>query len=543
MKGAVEKGLYPSLLLILFLIAELVVQPYGEFPLNDDWSYTKSVHVFLHEGRIFIGDWGAMTLATNIYWGGLICKILGYSFLSLRISTLVMALAAVLLLYGSAVKLGASKFVAFTAALALMFNPYFFSLSNTFMTDVNFVALTLAGIYTALCFFRSQQPILLLPLMVVSFALVLLRQYGLFFPFCFFICCLMYRQNRLVNSLLALFIFAGTILVFRYYETYLKTIVSPFAMYEFIFYSSEKQQDFAERLFYNIPRRTFSIIQQMLIYGSPAAVLYLVANLKSFGRRTVLCCAIPALVAAVMLAKDPLQGNIFVNMHLGAETFFESIYPTHGVAGHTYSYTFELVAAVLAVLLCGISLAAVFLKAVEIYQSRKIPHQGLMLLFLLIAVYTGLLFVTESYIDRYHLPLIVLVLLVFAGGNNIITKRFRWLPLILIALFVYVSVAGTRDYFVLNRLRWKAYNYLVDDLKVPHRTIHAGFEAKCWDRGAYSWWQTIENLENDQYLIQYSPAPGFREMRAYNFRRTFPPRSDKIYIFERSDENSESHKP
>src|SRR4051812_5759766 len=85
---------YKFLLLIYlaYLVGFLIIQPFGEFPLNDDWSYTWSVKKFVEEGVIDIGGWPAMTLATHILWGSLFVKIFGFSFVTLRISTWVSVL-------------------------------------------------------------------------------------------------------------------------------------------------------------------------------------------------------------------------------------------------------------------------------------------------------------------------------------------------------------------------------------------------------------------------------------------------------------------
>ena len=40
------------LLLLLFLFAEIFVNPLADFPLNDDWSYSKSVKFLLEKNQI-----------------------------------------------------------------------------------------------------------------------------------------------------------------------------------------------------------------------------------------------------------------------------------------------------------------------------------------------------------------------------------------------------------------------------------------------------------------------------------------------------------
>ncbi len=70
---------YVLLFVTVFILSEIIVNPSGNFPLNDDWSYSKSVNILHNEGKYNIGDWGAMTLFTNLIWGFLFTKIFGFS--------------------------------------------------------------------------------------------------------------------------------------------------------------------------------------------------------------------------------------------------------------------------------------------------------------------------------------------------------------------------------------------------------------------------------------------------------------------------------
>src|SRR5258705_13426502 len=86
--------------LILVPIATIVlVDPRGEFPLNDDWAYGLSVRHLAETGDVRLSHWGAMTLVWQAAYGGLVCAVTGFSFTALRFTTIVFALATNLLLY------------------------------------------------------------------------------------------------------------------------------------------------------------------------------------------------------------------------------------------------------------------------------------------------------------------------------------------------------------------------------------------------------------------------------------------------------------
>ena len=77
-------------LLGLWLAIAALVDPRGDFPLGDDWSYARPVQSLVEQGRLRFTEWTSMTLLAQVYWGALFCLPAGFSFTALRISTLVL---------------------------------------------------------------------------------------------------------------------------------------------------------------------------------------------------------------------------------------------------------------------------------------------------------------------------------------------------------------------------------------------------------------------------------------------------------------------
>src|SRR5882757_3111253 len=80
-------------LAVIWAFAELLIRPYGEFPLNDDWSYTLSLQQWYSTHHYHLTGWTSMPLLTQLAWGMAFCKVFGFSFTVLRYSTLVLGLA------------------------------------------------------------------------------------------------------------------------------------------------------------------------------------------------------------------------------------------------------------------------------------------------------------------------------------------------------------------------------------------------------------------------------------------------------------------
>ena len=91
-----------ALLTAIWLLAILLINPMGEFPLNDDFSYARST-LNLSEGGILRYDpWLSMTLLAQVLWGTAFCKLFGFSFTVLRCSTLVLGWVGLVHLHGRA---------------------------------------------------------------------------------------------------------------------------------------------------------------------------------------------------------------------------------------------------------------------------------------------------------------------------------------------------------------------------------------------------------------------------------------------------------
>ena len=57
----------------------LIVQPHGDFPLNDDWAYAHSVEWMLREGRLRLSDWIAPNILPQVLLASAISWLAGYS--------------------------------------------------------------------------------------------------------------------------------------------------------------------------------------------------------------------------------------------------------------------------------------------------------------------------------------------------------------------------------------------------------------------------------------------------------------------------------
>ena len=174
-----------ALLVMIFAVSIVVVNPLGDFPLDDDWSYARAVKGLVEHGDWRPTGWTSATLITQSLWGAIFCVASGFSFNALRFSTLTLALVGILGVYVLFITNIRNRLLAVTAALTLAFNPIYYVLSNTFMTDVPFTALAiLSSIFFVRCIRRFGYLDLSIACLL-AVAATLCRQLGLFLPLAF----------------------------------------------------------------------------------------------------------------------------------------------------------------------------------------------------------------------------------------------------------------------------------------------------------------------------------------------------------------------
>ncbi len=133
-------GNWPCAVVIaIYFLCILLANPRGEFPLNDDWSYTRSAFSLGSGHGLKVDEWCAPSLVGQALYGGLLSRLTSFSYLALHISILFLSCGTILLLWGILRRARFRKELAAIMLLAWPFNPLQFNLSFTLMTEVPFV--------------------------------------------------------------------------------------------------------------------------------------------------------------------------------------------------------------------------------------------------------------------------------------------------------------------------------------------------------------------------------------------------------------------
>lgn len=123
----------------------LMVRPLADAPVVDSWIYQHAVELLRRTGEIrFVGYTQAMPLGQVVY-GALWSRLFGAGYASLDLSVAVLGAAGAVLFYALSRSCGAQRGSALLATGLLVANPCYLFLSFSFMTEVPFLALLMAG--------------------------------------------------------------------------------------------------------------------------------------------------------------------------------------------------------------------------------------------------------------------------------------------------------------------------------------------------------------------------------------------------------------
>ena len=129
-------------LLLGFTALMLIVPPWRDFPINDDWAYAHQVRSLLH-GEFTRHPWTQAAGLTHAAWGALFSLALGEGYGALTVANAVMSLLCLAVLYYLLRALGVGESKALFGTAVLGFNPIFVYLAYSFMTDTTFLCLLL----------------------------------------------------------------------------------------------------------------------------------------------------------------------------------------------------------------------------------------------------------------------------------------------------------------------------------------------------------------------------------------------------------------
>ena len=127
----------PALLCSLaVLVCELISHPFAEMGIADDRSFIRSAEQLAATGHILYNGWATPILGWQLYVAAAFIRVFGYSFTTVRMSTLLVAMVLAFILQRTLVLAGINERNATLGTLAFVVSPLYLMMSVTFMTDI-----------------------------------------------------------------------------------------------------------------------------------------------------------------------------------------------------------------------------------------------------------------------------------------------------------------------------------------------------------------------------------------------------------------------
>jgi hypothetical protein len=134
----VRRSRIPALFCSLaVLVCALISRPYTSMGICDDGPYILVARTLAATGHIAYNGWSAAMLVWQLYLAAAFIKLFGFSFTSVRMSTLLVAVVLAFFLQRVLVLAGVTERNATIGTLALVLSPLYLLLSVTFMSDIH----------------------------------------------------------------------------------------------------------------------------------------------------------------------------------------------------------------------------------------------------------------------------------------------------------------------------------------------------------------------------------------------------------------------
>jgi hypothetical protein len=483
---------------LVLLTCALLVRPFVEIGVSDDFSYARSAQLLAQTGHIVYNGFANPILGWQLYLGALFIKLFGFSFTSLRISMLALSCVTAYLLHRVMMNFGLSAWNATLGTLTVMLSPVWLVLTVVFMTDV-------PGLFSILlCTYACQRAILSRS---DETALAWLCFAGL--------TNIVGGTARQIAWLGVLIIVPSTAWLLRrrkgmFASGVVLWIVGILSIEACLHWFLRQPYSLPEKLINgpigfsrlgNILRTILRILPSLPLIALPVMMLF-PFGLRDLSRRartrTVLTiCVASAICLALTFAllDRGFRPVKFLPPWLGYDWTIYGVMQTPGgeIAGHN---AVVLLPAYQVLLMLGVVVTAICLGAHLLLRVRsgeeKMQHghaacltwkETWTLLLPFAAAYFALLLprATESVaFDRYVMPLaIVLIIVLLRYAQDTFAYPAYWLSAFTLFLFTAYAVAGTHDRFAFERARLAAAREVTDS-GIPRTSLEGGFEYDGW---------------------------------------------------------------
>lgn len=549
----------------IWIVMVILVNPIGDFGLNDDWAYAVSVKSLVEKGQLEISTWTAPNIFSQIVWGALFCLPFGFSFTALRFSTLTLGLVGLSANYKLIREVNAPAKLALYGSLIVALNPIYFGLANTFMTDVPFFAVGTLSVYFLILGLKRDSDVEIIIGILFACIALLIRQLG-FAIFLGFGCAYVIKNQATLKSFIQGF--SPTILAIIIQLSYqgwlrstrqnipdlhgkqIKDILNSFSGFNLLY------------LIEFFMRNTMLALVYLGLFMLLFTLLIFPLKFKQFSHKerklTLFALVIIFIIVGVAVISKgfqiPITRNILSEFGLGPLTLRDGYILNNLLVPEALEIfwlivtSISIVGAVLLIIYLVFAVREIF-KNDSSYQV----NQKWLKVFIIseICIYFAPLGI-GGFFDRYLiflLPFLMMLVVVFTNNVTLHEKfdnRLISITMIMMLFSAWFTIGATHDYLSWNRVRWQALNNLMQESKISPNHIDGGYEFNGWylynikykGKREKSWWW----VDKDDYMISFSALDGYKEVKRYPFKKWLPFGPTNILVSRKITDSSSQSK-
>ena len=430
--------------------------------------YAWSVENLLNGGGLLVPELTNNANIVQILWGWLLCLPIGFSFVALRISTWLLAVAGLCGLYLMLRDLEVPRGDALLGTATLGVYPIFALLSVTFMSDVPFVSLTILASFAMVRATKLRSVPWLITATAFASAAAGVRMVAVVTPVAMFLTLLLGKDGwgrqhfRWALALPPLGVFAA---VWWWYRSH-------------IFYSADltwvgdTTSDRIEMLQFALPLLPRMLGETLALMAGTLGLALLPLSIACLGPRTVRRASMYSVALVLVLAALYAAGLRYPLPLMTGSTW--ALNELGGTSLLVPNYSLPPVSAVIcwtALVVGAFSLAT---AAAAVVGRRWTPGE----LFLILAMGGHFLLMALIWLinDRYALVLVPYAIAVLLAARP---RLHRPTAAACLMIVLIVTIAGIRDHLSYNRALWAAVDTL-NQAGVPARDINGGYIVNGW---------------------------------------------------------------
>ncbi len=521
-------------LLAAFVVAVIVVDPRGNFPLDDDWGVGFTTFTLVQTGRVQFTPFASATAYLQFAWGALWAAAFGETFTVLRFSTLFLSLGSTLLAFFLLRRAGARRELALFGAAALLFHPLFFWASFTSMTHVPFVFASLVAATLFVRAIENEEGVWLALAFAATVASFFTRQFAILNALTPLIVALMLRRRKLAATYAA----AATVFALLVVSGVLVGSPKELALHR------PSVAGLAMRAAHYV---YFNWQNAALFFAAPLLLLLLSRRRARLSRRRarlprmvlVLSTIAFALVAWRMTVRVGMpipymsSGNVFTDFGLGPPTL-RDVFTLH--MPHPFALPWIVKVALMIVTTIGAALALTLTIGVLRKEPAPLTTDRILIRYCAVYLIGGTLIAAgmSIYFDRYSVDTAwpFVLLLVLLANHAQITRAAKITAAAMLAIAILFAVSGTAEYLSWNRARWNAYAYLRAN-SVTLEQMDGGYEINALlalRAGRKDLGKRGVGVIDDQYILTFNrDIPGYELLRAFPYPRWLGLREGAIH--------------